>query len=145
MVEWTVQINDLVGGYIVTNYPHPLSLHDYRENGDPTKRGHIIAECSSRGDANIIADLMNFREKQAKIKELPPEVVKEFKEFWLEIICPDEGWDLAQILRELHDYSNMLREVPKAYCHVTRGRISKPNTLASEVIKVHDEVCNDTV
>jgi hypothetical protein len=59
---WTVQDNDLIGGFIVTNYPHPLSEHDQRPveaGGDHTKRGVIACECSSRGMAQIIADLLN--------------------------------------------------------------------------------------
>lgn len=33
MTEWTAQVNDLVGGWIVTTYPHPLSAHDTRPDG----------------------------------------------------------------------------------------------------------------
>lgn len=57
--KWTTQVDDLVGGWIVTTYPHPLSEHDTRVEGDPTKRGEIIAECHSEDDANLIARLLN--------------------------------------------------------------------------------------
>lgn len=56
---WTVQPDDLVGGLIVTSYPHPLSAHDTRHDGDPSKCGAIIAECSDPRDAQLIADLLN--------------------------------------------------------------------------------------
>jgi len=56
---WTVQVEDQVGGFIVTDYPHPASEHDFRPEGDPDKRGHIIAECHSRDDADLIAQLLN--------------------------------------------------------------------------------------
>lgn len=57
--KWTVQVDDLVGGWIVTTYPHPLSAHDTRPDGDPTKRGEIIAECCTEEDGELIAGLLN--------------------------------------------------------------------------------------
>lgn len=57
--EWSVQVDDLVGGFIVTNYPHPLSAHDTRADGDKTKRGYIFAECFSEEDAQLIVNFLN--------------------------------------------------------------------------------------
>lgn len=59
MNDWTAQVNDLVGGWIVTNYPHPYSEHDNRPDGDPYKFGYVIAECYARADAETIAGLLN--------------------------------------------------------------------------------------
>lgn len=56
---WTVQVNDLVGGWIVTNLPEPLSQHDKRIHGEEEHRGYIIAECSNKADAEILASLAN--------------------------------------------------------------------------------------
>jgi hypothetical protein len=56
---WTPQVNDLIGGWIVTTYPHPLSAHDVRPEGDPNKRGYVIAECMVKEDAEMIASLLN--------------------------------------------------------------------------------------
>lgn len=56
---WTVQVNDLVGGWIVTDYPYPLSEHDHRPDGDSGRRGYVIAECSGEIDARRIAALLN--------------------------------------------------------------------------------------
>lgn len=56
---WTAQVNDLVGGWIVTDYPHPLSEHDNRWDGDTTKGGYIVAECWTERDACTIAMLLN--------------------------------------------------------------------------------------
>jgi hypothetical protein len=56
---WTVQVNDEVGGFIVTTYPHPSSAHDHRPDGDPRKRGRIIADCCCTEDAELIAELLN--------------------------------------------------------------------------------------
>lgn len=59
MTEWTAQVNDLVGGWIVTTYPHPLSEHDTRPDGDPTKRGMIAAECPTEVMAGRLAGFLN--------------------------------------------------------------------------------------
>lgn len=67
--KWSAQPNDLVGGWIVTRYPHPLSQHDHSigDNPDKTKRrGYIIAECNSRIDAEHIAILLNQHESRQK-------------------------------------------------------------------------------
>lgn len=53
---WTVQINDVIGGWVVTTYPHPLSEHHF---GDPDRRGFVAAECVNRSYANLIARLLN--------------------------------------------------------------------------------------
>jgi hypothetical protein len=68
-----------------------------------------------------------------------PEVDRVFAEFWADIVCPDGEWDLAQVKRELHDYHIALSEVPKVYCHVTGGRMSKPHYYAEDVIREADE------
>lgn len=61
---WTAQANDVIGGWCVTNYPHPLSKHDLRPNGDPTRRGYVIADMMSYSDAQEVARLLN----EAKVK-----------------------------------------------------------------------------
>jgi hypothetical protein len=58
-MEWSVQADDLVGGWIVTTYPHPLSEHDFRPDGDRTKRGEIACECTDQRYAALIAQLLN--------------------------------------------------------------------------------------
>jgi hypothetical protein len=70
------------------------------------------------------------------------EVRAVFAEFWEPIVRPGGRWDLAQVMRELHDYSGLLDQVRLVYDEITRGRISKPNTLAADVLGVHEEVCH---
>lgn len=60
-MSWTVQVNDLVGGWVVTDYPHPLSEHDHRpENRSEPNFGYVIAECYDEDDARQIAALLNM-------------------------------------------------------------------------------------
>jgi hypothetical protein len=65
---------------------------------------------------------------------------QEYDEFWRDIVeQPDGTLNLDQVKRELADYAGLMRRVAEVYEHVTGGRISKPETLASAVIQVHDE------
>jgi hypothetical protein len=68
------------------------------------------------------------------------EVDKVWKEFWRPLVTRNGKVSLEQVKRELFDYHAMLEDVPKVYDHITEGRISKPNTCASAVISVADEL-----
>ena len=46
-----------------------------------------------------------------------------------------------QVEAEISDMVMVAGEVSKVYDELTRGRISKPNTVASAVISEHDETC----
>lgn len=63
----------------------------------------------------------------------------ELDPFWDDIVRPDDNWDMGAVIAELNDYRMLLESVPKVYDHVTGGRVSKPNTIASAVIAEHDE------
>lgn len=55
--------------------------------------------------------------------------------------APDPDKPLAQRIRdELADFQMVIRHCAEIYCHVTDSRISKPNTLPSEVIAVADDL-----
>ena len=63
-----------------------------------------------------------------------------YKNFWKDIVeNPDGTLNKDQVMRELNDFSNILNEVPKVYCYITKNRVSKPNTLASAVISVYED------
>lgn len=62
-----------------------------------------------------------------------------YEEYWKPLVETDGKLDPDKVMRELHDYKFILDQVPKVYCHVSGGRISKPNTYASEVIAQHDD------
>lgn len=60
--------------------------------------------------------------------------MKESNEFWKDIIYKDGKLDEEQVLKELSDYYFVLQEVPKVYCEITNGRLSKPHYHAAAVI-----------
>ena len=64
-----------------------------------------------------------------------------FADFWDSIVMPNGEWDHDQVVRELLDYETLLTEVPKVYCEVTGGRMSKPHYPAKSVLEQHDEWC----
>lgn len=55
-------------------------------------------------------------------------------EFWIGVVYADKQMTAEQVRAELHDYYQLLQEVPKVYDHVTGGRLSKPNYTADVVI-----------
>jgi len=67
------------------------------------------------------------------------EVEKNFREFWKPIIFKNGKLNMAQLKRELFDYSSLIRSVSIVYDSVTGGRISKPNTSADAVISEMNE------
>ena len=72
--------------------------------------------------------------------------VEVYEKFWASIVENHDGsLNRDAVMRELHDYYNMLEEVTKVFCHITNGRISKPNTLASAVIPVADDCIEETI
>lgn len=73
-----------------------------------------------------------------------PEVQEVWEDFWLPIVTRADGTvDLEQVKRELFDYHTAIDQVSIAYCGVTNGRFSKPNTAAVHITSAHDEAVAD--
>ena len=71
-------------------------------------------------------------------------VEQRYQEFWKDIICDENGnVNMEQVKKELSDYAFMLDEVPKVYCAVTNGLLSKPNYYADSVLSVFKENFED--
>lgn len=68
------------------------------------------------------------------------EVEKVWQEFWAEIVCNEDGSiNMEQVKEELCAFHFMINEVPKVYCEVTGGLLSKPNYYAESVLSVFRE------
>ncbi len=64
---WTAQVNDIIGGWIVTRYPRRLSEHPYFSSRSPQRKNDVvIAECMTEADAQRIADALNKAEDNEK-------------------------------------------------------------------------------
>ena len=67
------------------------------------------------------------------------EYEKTFENYWKAAVCKRDGsLNVDRVKRELHDYLVVMTNAAKVYMHVTGGKISKPNTLAFEVIDEAD-------
>lgn len=74
------------------------------------------------------------------MSDVGEEVQRTYDEFWKPIIeRPDGSIDLEKLKLELYDFSQVMAEVPKVYCYVTGGKVSKVTTLASVVNALADE------
>ena len=63
-----------------------------------------------------------------------------YAEDWRDVVEHADGTlNMDQVMRELSDYSMLLKQVPEAYDDVTGGRISKPHTLPVHVINCVNE------
>lgn len=72
-----------------------------------------------------------------------PEVQQVWDEFWSPLVAPDGAVDLEQIKRELFDWHTAMDQVSRAYCDITGGRFSKPNTAAGWIVSAHEEAVTD--
>ena len=67
---------------------------------------------------------------------------KEYNEFWKDIIEDEKGdIDKEKLMKELSDFSRLIANAGKVYCHVTNGNISNVLTDADVVIAVADDCC----
>ncbi len=68
------------------------------------------------------------------------DVEQVYQDFWKDIICDDDGnIDVDQLKKELRDFYVMIKEVPKVYCGVTGGMLSKCLYDADVVLGIFEE------
>jgi hypothetical protein len=68
------------------------------------------------------------------------EAIRDETNFWKPIIFRNNGViDEQQVMKELSDFSFMLREVPIVYCEITGGQLSKPLYWAYQVLEQFHE------
>jgi len=100
-----------------------------RIDGIPWReRGLLVQYAAIRQQARDIAEL------RAKL---------ETADYWRDVY--PEGMTAEQVANELADYKMILENVSLVYCHVTGGRISKGNTLASAVIGEADAIMDSAI
>lgn len=88
---------------------------------------------------------MTTNKTEQALPDVPEHVERIWRDFWADIVAPHGVIDISKVKLELSDFHGLLEEVPKVYMHVTGGRISKPHTLAREVISVHDDYISELV
>ena len=69
---------------------------------------------------------------------------EEYEDFWKGIVENEDGTlNKDQVMRELSDYSMVMDNCARAYCRMTKQRISKQNTMFFEVEGIFDELYLD--
>lgn len=68
-----------------------------------------------------------------------------YDKFWKEIVEVGGVIDIEQVKKELADYWFILQQVPKVYGAITKGKLTKPNYYASEVIAEYEDCVNKLV
>lgn len=64
---------------------------------------------------------------------------KVYDEFWKPLLEKDGFLDMQQLKRELFDFYNVIKNVPKVYDHITGGKVSKILTDPKVVCDLADE------
>jgi hypothetical protein len=64
---------------------------------------------------------------------------KEIEEFWKPLIYTKGKLSERKVMNELYDYYFILQEVPKVYCDITGGLLSKPNYSAETILGEFNE------
>lgn len=67
---------------------------------------------------------------------------KRYLEFWKPLITTNGYLDEIKIMKELADFDFIIEQLPKVYCHVTGGLLSKHMYSAQTVIDAHDDNCH---
>ncbi len=57
-----------------------------------------------------------------------------YDEFWKDLVETDGVLDLEKVKAELADFHDVMHEVSQAYCEITGGALSKPNTLSCHIV-----------
>jgi hypothetical protein len=67
-------------------------------------------------------------------------------EFWDDVILNVDGTvNMRNVYAELYDYEILMENASSVFYHVTCGKMSQPNYLASAVIQQSDECVEDTI
>jgi flagellar biosynthesis/type III secretory pathway protein FliH len=77
--------------------------------------------------------------EQDVIHQKKETVEEEWESFWKEIVNNDDGTiNIEQVKKELADFSFVMEQVPKIYCHITGDKMSKVTYHADDVIREAD-------
>lgn len=72
-------------------------------------------------------------------------VEENYNEFWKDIIEKDGEIDKEQLMKELHDFSFLLEQIPFIFMHATGGKMSKVFYTSETVKAVIDEHIQDCI
>jgi hypothetical protein len=89
---------------------------------------------------NVGYERMKREAEQGVIHQRKETVEEEWESFWKEIVTNDDGTiNIEQVKKELADFSFVMEQVQKVYCHITGSKMSKVMYHADTVIAVADD------
>lgn len=95
---------------------------------------------------NVGYERMKREAEQGVIHQRKDTVEEEWESFWKEIVTNEDGTiNIEQIKKELADFSFVMEQVPKVYCHITGDAMSKVIYKAEDVIRVADDHFNKSL
>lgn len=62
-----------------------------------------------------------------------------YQEYWAPLVERDGVIDIEQVKKELFDFWRIMQRVPRVYCHITGGQVSKILTDADVVCALADD------
>ena len=71
------------------------------------------------------------------------EVERVYQDFWKPLVERDGIVDMEQVKKELFDFWQVMDRVPKVYCHITGGQVSKILTDPEVVNALADDYYGD--
>lgn len=105
---------------------------------DECRRHDVVLNEFERMQARVADALLRFAPKPAP--DVTPDVENDYQSFWRGIVeNPDGTLNVAQVKKELSDFSKLLDYVPQVYSHVTGGTISKVMTDPKAVCTYADD------
>lgn len=106
----------------------------------------IRNKLNSNSEQNCIyVDILNNAQDyttpavQKYVSRLSENELTEFRSSWQSILYEDGVLDVNQMMRELIDYSFILKQLPTIYSEITNGTLSKPFYTADTVLKLFRE------
>jgi hypothetical protein len=99
--------------------------------------GLPIEEASFQAGYSLGVEFEQHRHSGHSTKET---VEAEWESLWKSIVTNKDGTvNLEQLKKELYDFSFVMEQVAKVYCHITGNRMSKVTYYADDVIRQADD------
>lgn len=130
-MEQTVLIEKLKEN--ISRHMRPYNLGDMGET--ETLIMQLIALVESPSPAKAEKETPHVRKE---------DIEAEWDSLWKDIVTnPDGSINIEQVKKELYDFSYVMEQVPKVYCHVTGNRLSKIMYPAETVMAVADDYTSE--
>lgn len=114
--------------------------YGYNENVVSETKGIDWAFSQTIQMLDLLIDKYSNSEPQPQLRQTDVSSSADVEQFWRGIICNEDGTiDEKKVMAELKDFSYIIDQLPKVYCHITNNTLSKHMYPAETVIAVADD------